>query len=170
MDAESVSAPLSKVLERQVRRRLSPLMSQSASTLKTSLSKSILPTVVGEQMSDRVIADVVNEIASFAERETLVENSEGQRQLISSLERTVSKLVTQTRKPQMSEVDWVDVQPYNSELNPEAGVEEAQGSTVSPWFTREAPSSESQKRSLQPMQQAAARSSKWCLQILHVPK
>ena len=35
-------------------------------------------------MSDRVDADVVNEMASFAERD-LVENSEGQRQLISSL-------------------------------------------------------------------------------------
>ena len=68
-------------------------MSRTASSVKTSLSKSMLPKVVGEQMSERVIADVVNEIASFAERETLVENSEGQRQLMSSLERTVSKFV-----------------------------------------------------------------------------
>ena len=90
-------------------------------------------------MSDRVIADVVNEIASFAERETLVENSEGQRQLISSLERTVSKLVTQTRKPQMSEVDWVDVQPYNQNWSPESELSRNKVDG-SPWFTRETPS------------------------------
>ena len=56
----------------------------------------------------------------------------------------------------MSEVDWVDVQPYTSELNPEAGVERNRVIS-SPWFTRETPSTESSKRSLQPMQQAAAR-------------
>ena len=56
-----------KILERQVRSQLKPLIPQSSSMM-SSLSKSVLPTVVGEQMSDRVIADVVNEIASFAFR------------------------------------------------------------------------------------------------------
>ena len=117
------------MLERQVRRQLTPLMSQSTSSpLRKSVSKSVLPTVVGEQIAERVIADVVNEIAAFADRETLVENSEGQRQLISSLERTVSKLVTQTRMPKMSDVDWVDVQPYSQDLGTE--VEGDSGSKV----------------------------------------
>ncbi len=131
-DAEAFSK---NVLERQVRRQLKPLITQSTSSMMQSISKSVLPTVVGEQMSDRVIADVVNEIASFAERETLVENSEGQRQLMNSLERTVSKLMIQTRKPQMSEVDWVDVQPYNQDLMTEGAIDQEQGSTSSPWFT-----------------------------------
>ena len=147
-----------KVLERQVRRQLTPLMSQSTSSPLRSVSKSVLPRVVGEQISERVIADVVNEIAAFAERETLVENSEGQRQLISSLERTVSKLVTQTRMPKMSDVDWVDVQPYSQDLGTEVeGDLDPSQRSVSPWFTREESSEASEKRSLKPMQQAAAR-------------
>ena len=145
-----------KVLERQVRRQLSPILSQSAPT--KSISRSIIPTVVGENLSERVIADVVNEIASFADRETLVENSEGQRQLINSLERTVSKLVTRTRKPQMPDVDWVDVQAYNQDVATDELDAQTDSTSVSPWFTREQPEQSSKDAgSLHPMQQAAAR-------------
>ena len=147
-----------KVLERQVRRQLSPILSQSA-TMK-SISRSVIPTVIGETLSERVIADVVNEIASFADRETLVENSEGQRQLINSLERTVSKLVTKTRKPQMPDVDWVDVQAYNQDVTTDELDGQTGSTSVSPWFTREQPEQSSKDTgsgSLQPMQQAAAR-------------
>ena len=81
------------MLERQVRRQLNPLMTKAASgSVDSVLSKSILPTIAGEQFSERIIADVVNEIASYADRETLVENSAGQQQLMNSLERTVSNL------------------------------------------------------------------------------
>ena len=157
---ESEVASFSKrALTKQVRRQLKPLLEQSK--VKTVLSKSLLPSVAGENLSDRIIADVVNEIAAYADRETLVENSEGQRQLMNSLERTVSKLVTKTRKPQISlDADWVDVQAFGQSTI-EEDVEQEGASSISPWFTREtnldATESKQARSSLQPMQQAAAR-------------
>ena len=128
-------APISRnVLERQVRRQLNPLMTKATS--ESVLSKSILPTIAGEQFSERIIADVVNEIASYADRETLVENSAGQQQLMNSLERTVSKLVSQTRNARMPDFDWVDAVAQNQDVDVDGQDNAVAESTPSPWFTR----------------------------------
>ena len=103
---------------------------------KSVLSKSILPTIAGEQFSERIIADVVNEIASYADRETLVENSAGQQQLMNSLERTVSKLVSQTRNARTPDFDWVDAVAQNQDVDVEGQDGAVAESTPSPWFTR----------------------------------
>ena len=166
-------------IEKQVRRRLSPLLKrmdvpQGIERLADrgmfgqsgrTPSKSLLPSVAGEHFSDRIIADVVNEIANYANRKTMIEGSIGQRQLMGSLERTVSQLVSKTRSMHIpSDVtDWVDVQAFgqtmeDGELTTGDGNSDSV-SKSSPWFT--GPSSESssdQKRfQLQPLQQAAAR-------------
>ena len=141
-----------KALERRVRRELNPLIVKSAVT--NGPSKSILPPIAGEHFAERIIADVVNEITSYADRETLVENSEGQRQLMNSLERTVSKLVGQTRSASTPDFDWVDAVAQNQDVDVEGNSTE---STSSPWFTRVEDSSQQKGRTLQPMQQAATR-------------
>ena len=150
----------SKAIERQVKRELSPLLSKLSSN-QTLGSKSILPSVAGENFAERIVADVVAEISAYADRETLIENSEGQRQLLNSLERTVSKLMVETRRPQMADMDWVDVQAFG-QSEQETSESEAVKDSVSPWFTRTEDKTEDKtdkqsSGSLKPMQQAAAR-------------
>ena len=167
-------------IEKQVRERLSPLLKRINVPKEMERltergfigqsnerpSKSLLPSVAGEHFSERIIADVVNQIASYANRETMIEGSVGQRQLMGSLERTVSQLVSKTRSMNIpSEVtDWVDVQPFGqSEEGDSSNIEYGGAvSKPSPWFT--GPSTQAiqdttnQSRfQLQPVQQAAAR-------------
>ena len=178
-------------IEKQVRRRLAPLLQRidapqgmnrltergSFGQSIATPSKSLLPSVAGEHFSERIIADVVNQIANYANRETMIEGSVGQRQLMGSLERTVSQLVSKTRTMNIPSdvLDWVDVQPFGQSAEEHFSNTEGDinASKSSPWFTGPSSSSSSsasnrsvnQRSSspsqpsfqLQPVQQAAAR-------------
>ena len=132
-------------LKRTVTRQLKPLFQplQGKNTAGTDFwnrelsvgkTSSLLPnlTMAGETLPDRIIADVVEEIARFAERETMIEGSSAQDKLMDSLNKTVSKLVSETRKMRgMVDLnDVVNVQPvgmYASDNTDEVGSSGVQG-------------------------------------------
>ncbi len=141
----------------EVRAQLEPIFSRLKDTGRTtvgetfidSVGPSILPTVAGERFEDRIVADVVNEISKYAKRETIIEGSVGQRQLMNSLEKSVGRLVSKTRTMNLAtgSTDWVDVRAFGQELDDSLdGIDGVNGSTEnkpSPWFTREADASAS---------------------------
>lgn len=178
-------------LKRTVTRQLEPLFQQlqGKNTARTDFwnrelsvgkTSSLLPnlTMAGESLPDRIIADVVEEISRFAERETMIEGSSAQDKLMDSLNKTVSKLVSETRKMRgMVDLnDVVNVQPVgmfasdNTDEDGNIGVQGqgfegrsgTSGTRVSPWMTSPSATAEvvakkTPKGKLQPMQQAAAR-------------
>ena len=119
-------------------------------------SGSLLPNVVGENFTDRIVADLVQEISQFAERELTLESSAGQQQLMDTVEQSIKRLSSRQRAMRVGSLDWVDVQANTSDMN----IEEQEGSegskSASPWFTRAVDPTESSTK-LQPMQQAASR-------------
>lgn len=179
-------------LTRTVTRQLEPLFQQLQGKntagadfwnreLSVGKTSSLLPnlSMVGESLPDRIIADVVEEISRFAERETMIEGSSAQDKLMNTLNKTVSKLVSETRKMRgMVDLnDVVNVQPVGM-FAADEGEEEtfgmqgsgfrqgaqsgAFGSKESPWMTSPSATAEvvakrTPKGKLQPMQQAAAR-------------
>ncbi len=146
-------------ITKKVRSQLQPLFNRLNETGTSAIGEgfvrsSILPAVAGERFEERIVADVVNEISKFARRETVIEGSAGQRQLMDSLEKSVGRLVSKTRTMNLATggSDWVDVRAFGNELDESAegvGINGVNAeSKSSPWFTRETESTGSNKNSI----------------------